>query len=1020
MRGFWLLPLVCLAQRPYFQQEVRYQLQVRLDPTAHRLSGYARIVYTNRSPDTLRGLYFHLWPNAYSRRGTAFDRQKRITGSSRFYFARAEERGYMDSLDFRIEGVSVRPQPATAGPKPAPGYSLALLRHAPDVVWLPLPEPLLPGRSVTLETPFRVRIPRTFSRMGRSESSYQITQWYPKPAVYDAQGWHPLPYLDQGEFYSEWGQYEVEISVPENFLVAATGVLETESEKAWLRQRAEETAAWIASAQAVLSRSPSKELLSFGPNRMPTQEDSLPPLPNWAQEGKPSSTYKTLRFVQDSVHDFAWFSGPAYGLLADTISLPNAHRVACVGVFRLKYARAWQYSPRYIAEAIQKLSKWVGPYPYAHATAVEGGLEAGGGMEYPMITVIIPTTDTATLREIVVHEVGHNWFQGMLASNERLHSWQDEGINSYYERRILTQALDAPDTLRKTTISAISIGGVQVSIGRKRQPLAPRTGNLLLAAYHHLNTDQPFTLSSEKYSLLNYGLGIYQRTALLLDYFSEQVGQKAWDAAMQHYWRKWAFRHPYPADWAQSLTEKGLPGFALLQALESDAEPDFALRTRKVAPATFQMRLLQRKKGYPNALPLSAVALSREGQTLAEYTLTADTSFTLTLPEGTHLFVVNPEQIPFERRVGNNFLYARGPFRTWQRPQLWAHPLTPPVLGYTYLSLTPLIGYNYRDGLMVGALFTHGLFPKRLLEFHALPMYSFLAKDLRGSAGLTLRAFPAGSRLQLIEGRLRSAQFAGFWRTKASIDLTFRRPYDRFGLRHTVRLRSHLLAYRRVLGQEGLRWENAGRPAYTALDWEARREEAILQLYFFTSVGHDLAGHPRAEAESQLYWHALRKWTPFARIYAGWVANGAPTYLLLRPSGFDPFGEQVLLDRFREGSNRLLRQQMPETQGAWRTPSDTLATTTLLAANIELPFPELSILTLRGDMGYLPQERRSYWGLSVGLPVVRLRGRFIAGGYFPVAGTTFSQNRPSSLADIVRSFTWSVQVPLDLRWAVPW
>lgn len=1019
MRGLWLFPFLCLAQKPYFQQEVRYQIQVRLDPNTHQLTGYARILYTNRSPDTLPGLYFHLWPNAYSRRGTAFDRQKRITGSSEFYFARADERGYMDSLDFRVGGVSVRPLPASAGPKPAPGYSPTLLRHAPDVVWLPLPEPLLPGGSVTIETPFRVRIPRTFSRMGRSEGSYQITQWYPKPAVYDAQGWHPLPYLDQGEFYSEWGRYEVEISVPENFLVAATGVLETPSEQEWLRKRAEETAAWLALAKQI----PSSPKGAFGSPRgsVALLKDSLPPLPAWAWDTQPSPTYKTLRFVQDSVHDFAWFAGPDYGLVADTLTLPNGHRVACVGVFRLRYARAWQHSPRYIAEALQKLSAWVGPYPYAHATAVEGGLEAGGGMEYPMITVIIPTTDTATLRAIVVHEVGHNWFQGLLASNERLHAWQDEGINSYYERRILTQAIEAsPDTLRKSVAIGINIGGVSLPLGKKFRRFSARTGNLLLAAYHHLNTDQPFTLSSEQYSLLNYGLGIYQRTATILDYFSEQVGQAAWDAGMQHYWRKWAFRHPAPADWAQSLNEKGLPGQTLLQVLETDVEPDFALRARKVGPATFQIRVIQRSPVYPRGFPLSAVALSQEGQILAQHTLTADTSFTLTLPEGTHLFVLNPTQIPFERKVGNNFFYARGPFRTWQRLRLWSLPVSPPTLGHTYLSLTPLIGYNYRDGLLVGILFTHRLFPKRFLEFHALPMYSFSDKDLRGSAGLTLRAFPAGSRLQLIEGRLRSAQFASFWRTKASLDFTFRRPYDRFGLRHVVRLRSHLLAYGGFFASEGLRWENAGRPAYTAIDWEARREEAILQLYFFASVGHDGAGHPRAEAESHLQWRLLPKWAPFLRFYAGWVAQGAPNYLLLRPSGFDPFGEQVLVDRFREGPSRLLRQQMPETQGAWRTPSDTLTTPALVAANLELPFPGLSFLTLRSDVGYLPQQGRSYWGLSVGLPVVRVRGRFLVGGYFPFAGSTFPQNRPSSFSAVVRGFTWSVQLPLDLRWAVPW
>ena len=1014
MYRFALLAIVW-GQNPYFQQRVEYFIQATLYPKENLLRGYIRFTYTNNSPDTLQGLYIHLWPNAYSRRGTAFDRQQRITGKKRFYFARSEERGFIDSLDFRVGGQPVKPLPAVQGPPPAPGYSRALLRHAPDVIWLPLPQPLPPKGQVTVETPFRVQVPITFSRMGRSGPQFQITQWYPKPAVYDRKGWHPLPYLDQGEFYSEWGRYEVELSVPENFIVGATGVLQTPEEYARLQTRIQETADWLKKAASYASRdtlrSPGLSLrIMRGPKSSTPR--NLPLFPRWAQDTLPSPTYKTLRFVQDSVHDFAWFADPRYGIVTDTVTLANGHRVACIGLFRLPYYEAWQYSARYIAEAIQKLSQWVGPYPYAHATAVEGGLEAGGGMEYPMITVIIPTTDTASLRDIIAHEVGHNWFQGILASNERLHPWQDEGINSYYEQRIVS-----PPT--PTTQDTGTSGSPRLIISGQRIPLPISSkgrllGHPMMTFYHHLNADQPFSLSSEKYSLIAYALGVYQRTQNILRYFVSQVGEGLWDKGMQRYFREWAFRHPYPEDWVGSLSAEGLPAASLLHALYSDREPDFRLKARKIAPTQYRLRIETSPKGYWQGIPLSAIATDKDQRPLAEYHLPTDSTFTLTLPENTRFFCINPEQVLFERKTNNNFFYTRGLFRRWQRPVVSLSPLQLPAMGYIGIGVTPVVGYNYRDGLMAGLLINHGLFPKRLLEFHVLPMYSFLAGEVRGSAGLTVRAFPSGA-VQLVEARLRTATFAGFWRSKASIEATFRRRYEVFGWRHIVRLRTHHLAYATEQPYT-YTWENAGRPAYVALDWEGRREEAILTIASSASVGHDLRGHWRAEAESRLSWEALPKWRLWARGYAGWVQTGAPDYLLFRPSGYDPFGERVLIDRFREGPTRLTRQQMPETQGAWRTPSDTLRTTTLLATNLELPLPVWRLLVLRIDAGLLPVEKRSYWGLSVGLPVIRLWPDLLIGGYFPVLGSSYTHGRPTTLTQVLQNFTWSVEIPLHLRW----
>jgi hypothetical protein len=137
-------------------------------PRKSSLHGHLRLTYENRSPDTLPGLYIHLWPNAYKNRHTPYAIQQRRNGKSTFHFAQAAQRGYMDSLSFSVSGVATQPLPVTKGPRPAPGYSQYLLKKAIDVVWLPFPEPLPPGGKVVIETPFRVKIPNTFSRLGHA------------------------------------------------------------------------------------------------------------------------------------------------------------------------------------------------------------------------------------------------------------------------------------------------------------------------------------------------------------------------------------------------------------------------------------------------------------------------------------------------------------------------------------------------------------------------------------------------------------------------------------------------------------------------------------------------------------------------------------------------------------------------------------------------------------------------------------------------------------------------------------
>ena len=193
-----ILTLQARAQTPYWQQEVNYTIDVALNDLEHSLTGNAQIEYINHSPDRLTFIPFHLWPNAYKNEHTAFARQLLREEEGKKRLAKLKDKGCMEGLDFTVNGKKA---------------VIEKDKENPDIIKLILPEPLEPGGKVMIKTPFRVQIPTYISRSGHLDQSYMMCQWYPKPAVYDRKGWHAIPYLDQGEFYSEFGNFSVSVVV---------------------------------------------------------------------------------------------------------------------------------------------------------------------------------------------------------------------------------------------------------------------------------------------------------------------------------------------------------------------------------------------------------------------------------------------------------------------------------------------------------------------------------------------------------------------------------------------------------------------------------------------------------------------------------------------------------------------------------------------------------------------------------------------------------------------------------------
>lgn len=516
----WILLCCCCSSSSsfaqYWQQEVNYKIDVSLNERLHTLHGFEEIHYTNNSPDTLAFIWFHLWPNAYKDNNTAFAKQVINGRGGKARLQKFKDRGFMDSLSFTVDG-------AGGSIVPHPEYQ--------DVIKLVLPKSILPGKSVTIKTPFFVDLPEYISRSGHSGNSYMMAQWYPKPAVYDRKGWHPMPYLDQGEFYSEYGKFDVTINLPSNYIVGATGELQNADEKAQYKKIGSQNLAQ-GSRTNVQAYVPGKE------------------------------SRKSLRFTASNVPDFAWFADANFVIRYDTLQLDSNRIVDVFSFHHPKGNRHWTKSTGFMKDAVRSYSSWIGQYAFPTVQAVEGPANVfSGGMEYPMITLITsPDAGEEYLDAVLAHEIGHNWFMCMLGSHERTHAWLDEGLNSYYQFRYEAEKYRYNSILQESIpadMKKLDAATFQASVYESLNRI-PMVSEIDLPATAYGNYTE-------------YGLVTYIKTAIWVYLFEIYLGQDKLDAAMQAYFKEWQFRHPYPEDLRASFEK----------TLAQDLEKFFSLLHKK-------------------------------------------------------------------------------------------------------------------------------------------------------------------------------------------------------------------------------------------------------------------------------------------------------------------------------------------------------------------------------------------------------------------------------------------------------
>ena len=663
-----LITCNAIAQ-PAWQQRVDTKIDVRLDDRGNFLNAYEEFTYTNNSPDTLKFLYVELYANGYKNDRTKFARQMDLNGNTSFYYAKPKDRGYIDSLQFTEDGQSVE-------------YYCA--DNEPDIARIELLKPILPGKQVKIATPFRVKIPIVFSRMGHTGQAYFISQWFPKPSVYDQKGWHPLPYLDQGEFFSEYGSYDVNISLPANYVLMATGNCMDEKENKWMDE---------------LSK---KEM----------------PMDTLYNDGWPSSDLenKTVHYHEDNVHDFAWFADKRWVVRKDTVTSPgNNQLVTTWAAFLPSYQNEWKHACDYMKETVRHYGKWVGPYQYKTVKAVLGDMPAGAGMEYPTITIVDKTAKSG-LQTVIVHEVGHNWFYGMLGSNERDHAWMDEGINTFYEQK--TDRDIAHDT------------------SELLKPGPDETMFYFEQAMTH--TDQAIDQASANFTKTGYGVDVYYKTALMLRWLERYMGAEDFEAGMHDYYNTWHYHHPYPEDVRACLqrhTNKPI-GWFFDTILHNDKRIDFTIIDAAVNGNNTDVTI-RNNSGVTS--PVLIDEMIGDSIVAKAWSAPFDSVTTITIP-GTVWNKMEVDDIVPDAKQANN---------EYRRNALF-HRFGVGLGAYLGLNeskkdkvfIMPYFGYNQYDGIMPVIVIHDITVPENRFRFILAPMYSAETKSFTGAGSVGYVWYP--------------------------------------------------------------------------------------------------------------------------------------------------------------------------------------------------------------------------------------------------------------------------------------
>ncbi|MSR36835.1 MAG: M1 family peptidase [Gemmatimonadetes bacterium] len=478
----------------YWQNRADYDLSAVLDTATKTLAGRLRMTYHNNSPDTLRFLWVQMEQNAFqdnSLNSLIFPQESR-------FGARGFEGGDVIERFEQVLPGAARGAERTVAVK---------RRENGTMTRVDLAQPLAPGGRAVLDVAWHFLIPEHGAdRMGRDGALYELAQWYPRVAVYDdVAGWNTEPYLGQGEFYLEYGDYALAVTVPAGYIVAATGALQNPEEVLTPLQRTRLAAA--ARTDTVVRVVTAAEL-SNGTAR-PRSTGTL-----------------TWKFAARDVRDAVWAAAPDYQW--DATSYQGAYAFA---YYRPSAAVNWHDAADQSRMSLDEYSERWFPYPWPQISAVEGPIS---GMEYPMVAMENKSSDVQDLYNVLTHEIGHMWFPMIVGSNERLYMWQDEGFNTF--------------------INTFSEGRRYPAQGDQMARAAGE--RTMVERYMVRGFDEPIIVEPDRVNQGLLGIADYVKPSVGLQLLRQEIlGPETFDDAFREYTRRWAFKHPTPYDFFRTMED---------------------------------------------------------------------------------------------------------------------------------------------------------------------------------------------------------------------------------------------------------------------------------------------------------------------------------------------------------------------------------------------------------------------------------------------------------------------------------
>jgi hypothetical protein len=464
------------AQPTRWQQKVKYAMDIDMNVETNQFTGKQKLDYWNNSPDTLTKVYYHLYFNAFQP-GSMMDNRSRRQGTI--------QAGRGADWDSRVKDRIQNLQPDEIGYQKIISLKMngrpQKFEVLETILEVKLDKPILPKAKVVFDMTFEAQVPLQIRRSGRDNPStkvrYSMSQWYPKLCEYDYDGWHPTPYVGR-EFYGVWGDFDVNISIDKNYILGGTGYLKNANQ------------------------------IGYG------YEDE------GAKVVRPAGNKLTWKFTAPNVHDFMWAADPDFKHLTrkprKELTLHLLYKNTASN------AAVWEKILDDAEKALPFIEKTFGPYSYKQYSFVHGG---DGGMEYPMATLL--ASPGAWL-----HEWMHNWYQGVLATNESLYAWMDEGFTSYADSRISAFLKNEKETFEQSGSYKSYYSLVK---SEKEEPLTTHAD--------HFNTNGAYSAAA------------YSKGAVFMEQLGYITGAGTRDMILLEYYKQWKYKHPDISDFIR-LAEK--------------------------------------------------------------------------------------------------------------------------------------------------------------------------------------------------------------------------------------------------------------------------------------------------------------------------------------------------------------------------------------------------------------------------------------------------------------------------------